>query len=82
MIQYIATFFSQYGAVQFLRHAKKVGLKCKLTPVPRALSSSCGTCSRYAGSSWDPGFPLEDLEAVYEVAEDGYRLVYTEEDSR
>ena len=82
MTRYVATFHSQYGAVQFFRQAKKVDFECRLAPVPRALSSSCGTCAHYAGSGWNPGFPLEDLEAVYVVSEGRYHLVHTTEDAQ
>ena len=82
MTRFVATFHSQYGAVQFLREAKKRELECRLAPVPRVLSSSCGTCAHYASESWDPGFPLEDLEAVYVVSEGTYHLVHTAEDTR
>jgi hypothetical protein len=56
MTRYIATFYSQYGAVQFLKHARKHHIDCMLAPVPRVLSSSCGTCAHYSSDDWDTGF--------------------------
>jgi hypothetical protein len=51
------------------------GVSSTLAPVPRALSSSCGTCVKYASD--DPRLPLmhrdceqvvlERTEGVYEV---------------
>ena len=43
-----------------------MGMTAQMMPVPRKLSSSCGTCVRYLGE--DPSFAAmdEDVEAVYE----------------
>jgi len=65
MKQYIATFYDHWGAVQFRTHAKSLGIACTLKPVPRTLSSSCGTCAWYEGEIWDIGFSPADLEAVF-----------------
>jgi hypothetical protein len=63
--QYIATFFDHWGAVQFRNHAKARQVACTLKPVPRSLSSSCGTCAWYESEGWDIGYKIEELEAVY-----------------
>ena len=46
-----------------------------MMPVPRVLSSSCGTCLRtsYDGPAED--LLTEDVQGVYEVEADGYRLL-------
>jgi len=44
---YIATFSSHFGAMMYFKALKKQGLPAKLMPVPRKVSSSCGTCVRY-----------------------------------
>jgi len=44
MNKYIATFFSHYDAMMFFNHVKETGAAAKLMPVPRRVSSSCGTC--------------------------------------
>ncbi len=81
MTQYIATFFSQYGAVQFSKKAKQNHIECKLAPVPRVLSSSCGTCAYYQSDDWDPGFAMQDLETVYQATADGYTVVHSLDDN-
>ena len=43
---YIATFFSHYGAMHCKKLCEKTGIPAKMMPVPRMLSSSCGTCVR------------------------------------
>lgn len=79
MTRYIATFYSQYGAVQFLKHASKHHIDCRLAPVPRVLSSSCGTCAHYSSDDWDTGFITKDLETIYETTKDGYETVFKNE---
>lgn len=41
---YIATFYAHIGAIRFNKYQKNQGNTSKMMPVPRALSSSCGTC--------------------------------------
>ena len=47
-------------------------------PVPRDLSSSCGTCVRYEGGC--PDAPPEEVEQIVEVTDSGYRLLYRAEE--
>ena len=44
MNDYIATFFTHHDALVYKRDLDKIKVKAKLMPVPRKLSSSCGTC--------------------------------------
>ncbi len=56
MTTYIITFFSHFGAMRYKKEADNAGLDAVLMPVPRYLSSSCGTCVRlrYADNGTDP----------------------------
>lgn len=47
MDSYIATFYTHYDAIVFKRLLYHQGLKGEMMPVPRKLSSSCGTCVRF-----------------------------------
>ena len=47
MGDYIATFFSHFGAMSFKKKCEKEGYPATIMPVPRNLSSSCGTCVRF-----------------------------------
>lgn len=44
MCSYIATFYTHYDAVIFRRLLHRLGMTGEMMPVPRKLSSSCGTC--------------------------------------
>ena len=47
MNEYIATFYSHFGAVCFKKACVSCGLPAVIMPVPRSLSSSCGTCVKF-----------------------------------
>ena len=68
----VATFANHYGAMLF---KKTVGAGCTLRPVPRDLSSSCGTCAFFEGP-FRLEYVNENLEAVYEQQQDKYVRVY------
>ncbi len=46
VIMVVLTFYSTHLALYAEKLAKEAGLKGKLMPVPRQLSSSCGLCLR------------------------------------
>lgn len=50
MDEYVATFFTHYDALLFQRHAEALGVSGQLAPVPRKLSSSCGTCLLFSST--------------------------------
>ena len=68
----VATFINHYGAMLF---KKTVGAGCTLRPVPRSLSSSCGTCAFFEGPFREE-YVNDNLEAVYEQGSKGYVKVY------
>ena len=62
-----------------------MGWAAKLMPVPRDLSSSCGTCVRWSGpKTRDQLFSEaacldEDVEQIVRIEENGYTSVYKQE---
>lgn len=79
-MNWIATFYSHFGAIRYMQQCKQAGLPARLTPVPRDLSSSCGTCVRYE-SAQPLSCDSEEVEQVVEVLADGYRVHYRAENS-
>lgn len=70
MEQYVATFHTHLAALRSCRALQKIeGTGARMAPVPRVLSSSCGTCVFYQGE--EPMLSLldRDLEAVYRQGE-------------
>mgnify|MGYP000218761875 CR=1 FL=1 len=77
--RYLATFHTHLSAMLSCQSLKAAGADARMSPVPRSLSSSCGTCVRYTASSdlreqMDP-----DLEALYQVTDASYLLILEQE---
>ncbi|WP_293840831.1 DUF3343 domain-containing protein [uncultured Phascolarctobacterium sp.] len=79
MRQYIATFFSHFGAVRFQHLCVERGWQAQLRPVPRSLSSSCGTCVVFQAAALEDAESLQtpELEQLVLQCGDGYEVVYT-----
>ena len=76
MREFIATFHTHLSALMTSRNLTSIGVRAQMMPVPRKLSSSCGTCVRYLAE--DPKLSVmdEDVEAVYEkISKDEYTLL-------
>ena len=57
-----------------------LGLPSRMMPVPRKLSSSCGTCVRYLAEDAMLDAMDEDVEAVYEkIGKEDYILLMNAE---
>ncbi|SBV97239.1 conserved hypothetical protein [uncultured Eubacteriales bacterium] len=79
-MEHIATFYSHFGAVRFKKLCDSRQVAAKVMPVPRDLSSSCGTCVRYEGEALCPtaAWP-EEVEQVVAIEPGGYRALYRAE---
>ena len=79
---YIATFYSHFGAMHFKKQCEVRKMTARIMPVPRDLSSSCGTCVRYEGEQPCPSDAWSDeVEQAVEVTARGYKTVYRAENS-
>ena len=77
-MKYIATFYSHFGAIRFKREAPEGVTNIELRPVPRNLSSSCGTSASFEA---DESFtftedPTEEIEQIVAVTDEGYRAIF------
>ena len=70
MNQYIATFHTHLAALMTCRTLTREGIPAQMAPVPRRLSSSCGTCVRYKAEGPRLEVMDEDVESVYLLTED------------
>ena len=77
-MKYIATFYSHFGAIRFKRDAPDGVTNIELRPVPRDLSSSCGTSASFdAGESFTfIDDPTEEIEQIVAVTDMGYRTIF------
>lgn len=84
MMMYIATFYSHFGAIRFKKICEKKGWQAKVMPVPRDLSSSCGTCVRYETMEEKFVLPVpmpEEVEQIVSVDDGGYTVIFRAENS-
>ena len=75
MTDYLATFHTHLAALKTHRAMTSAGLTARMAPVPRKISSSCGTCVFYRAG--EPSFALldGDTEAVYRLTDGGAELL-------
>lgn len=74
---YIATFFSHFGAIRYKKLCEQDGIAAKAMPVPRNLSSSCGTCVRCEERYVEPsGVCASEIDQIVRAEPDGYVSVY------
>ena len=78
MREYIATFHTHLSALLTSRTLTALGLRAQMMPVPRKLSSSCGTCVRYFSEVPHMDAMDVDVEGVYEkIGSEEYVLLMT-----
>ncbi len=75
MTRYIATFHTHLAALRSSRSLSGKGIAAQMTPVPRKLSSSCGTCVRYEAETPELSLLDRDTEAVYADEGGKYTLI-------
>jgi len=64
-MDYLATFYTHYGAMSYDKHCRKNNIPAKLSPVPRSISASCGTCVRFTAQVPPRAGEHEDMERCY-----------------
>ncbi|MCF0141331.1 MAG: DUF3343 domain-containing protein [Mogibacterium sp.] len=78
---YIATFYSHFGAIRYQKICKEKGYSAKAMPVPRNLSSSCGTCVKYEAPEMLLDKEHDEIEQIVLCTDDGYECLWKASDS-
>ena len=74
---YVATFFAHIGTIRFKKFCDKENLPAHMMPVPRTLSSSCGTCVQFeAPEDYEFVYESEELEEVVKQIDGKYVSIY------
>ncbi len=68
----VITFFTHHSAQLTHKTLKQNGITSKMAPVPRELSSSCGSCVVVDVDEIDTTLLDEDYEAVYKQSGKSY----------
>ncbi len=72
MNTYLATFHTHLSALLSCQALGEAGYQARMMPVPRSLSSSCGTCVRYSAPEDCRALLDRDAEALYQELEGRY----------
>ncbi|MDO4453582.1 MAG: DUF3343 domain-containing protein [Eubacteriales bacterium] len=81
-MKYIATFYSHFGAIRYKKLCEGRNQEAQIMPVPRDLSSSCGTCVRYEGDLILPDAAChEEVEQIVQITQFGYETAYLAEEA-
>ena len=75
MNRYVATFHTHLSAMLTCRALTDSGLEARMAPVPRSISSSCGTCVFYTAQEICRELLDEDTERVYEQQGESYVML-------
>ena len=75
MKHFVATFHTHLAALLTHRKLGQVGITSRMAPVPRRISSSCGTCVFFDAESSCLEQMDKDTEAVYELTNDAPVLI-------
>lgn len=75
MKQFVATFHTHLSALMTCKALEQANVLARMSPVPRVLSSSCGTCVFYTAEDCCEHLLDADTEAVYEAENGTYQLV-------
>ena len=65
MMQYLATFHTHLASLKTHRALAAAGIEGRMAPVPRKISSSCGTCVFYSADNPCYDKLDADVEAVF-----------------
>ncbi|MEG1930862.1 MAG: DUF3343 domain-containing protein [Anaerovorax sp.] len=81
-MNYLVTFHTHFDAIQYVRFLKKENILGTLKPVPRKISSSCGTCAFFTAAEKidTPHFVTEGCEEIFTVTDGSFELLYRNPD--
>jgi len=77
-MEFIATFYSHFGAMRFKKETEAAGGSARLMPVPRTLSSSCGTCCAFTADELPVPSHPDEIEQIVRVLKDSqYEILFS-----
>lgn len=76
MTAYIATFFTHYDAVVFAQKLSAQNISAHCCPVPRELSSSCGTAVRFSLDNDLEEWVLPFVEQIFCLKDAKWHIIF------
>jgi len=78
-MEYIATFFTHFGAIKYSRFLASKNISSETMPVPRKLSSSCGICVKFNTEESINTLISEDIERIFLLEGSETKVIYVNE---
>ncbi len=78
-MNFLATFYTHSGAVNYHRYLQKRGITAETMPVPRRFSSNCGIGVRFTTGENIEELISADLEKLFLLQEGQDKLIYENE---
>jgi hypothetical protein len=75
-MEYIALFYTHYGAIKYSNFLKSKEIENKIMPVPRALSSSCGICINFSTTADIRDLVSKDIESIFMLKDGEFKKIY------
>ncbi|TJX68872.1 DUF3343 domain-containing protein [Soehngenia saccharolytica] len=75
-MEYIALFYTHYGAIKYSKFLKSKNVENEIMPVPRALSSSCGICVKFSTTIDIRTIVSNDIESIFMLSDGEYKKIY------
>jgi len=72
---FVVTFHTHLSAMLSCQALREAGVEARMAPVPRSLSSSCGTCVRYEADGPRADLLDRDADTVYVLRGGAYAPV-------
>ncbi|NLO98021.1 MAG: DUF3343 domain-containing protein [Peptococcaceae bacterium] len=78
-MEYLATFYTHMGAINYYRYLKKIGVRAETLPVPRKYSSNCGVAVKFYTEQDIENLISEDMEKLFMIVDGEDQLIYRNE---
>lgn len=77
-MEYVAVFYTHWGAIRFHKELQQDSIKAQTIPVPRKLTSNCGIGVRFEFDGQIVDLINEDVEKIFISKDRDYQLIYEE----
>jgi len=74
-MEYLATFHTHFDALQYGKFLKKRKEEGRLQPVPRSVSSSCGTCVKFRTDCFSAEHAAQEFDCIFRIEQEEYILI-------
>jgi len=75
-MEYMATFFTHFGAIKYKRFLASMDIIAETMPVPRKYSSNCGIGVKFSTTQDIRQLISEDIEKIFALQDDKDLLIY------